>query len=90
MAIQHSKNLKLDNKRRITLGKIAPKEVTSYDVKIENNGVIILYPKVEIPAEELWLFHNKEAKASVKRGLDDAANNRYGNIEEEFWNDLED
>ena len=85
-----AKNLKLDNKKRITLGKIADKNVTSYDVEVKENGVIILYPKVEIPAEELWLFQNKSALESVKKGLEDVESGNIGNIEDDFWNDIED
>ena len=84
-----ARNLKLDNKRRITLGKIADKNVTSYDIEIKDNGVIILYPKVEIPAEELWLFQNKSVLESVKRGLDDVKTRNLGNIEADFWDDIE-
>lgn len=85
-----ARNLKLDSKKRITLGRIAEKNVTSYDVEVKENGVIVLYPKVEIPAEELWLFQNKSALETVKRGLDDVENGNKGNIEEDFWNDIED
>ena len=84
-----AKNLKLDMKKRITLGKIAPKEVTSYDVEVKENGVIILYPKVEIPAEELWLFKNKSALASVKRGIEDAKDGTFEELGEDFWQGLE-
>ncbi len=66
------KNLKVDQKKRITLGKLAPEEVSSYDAELKENGVIILHPKVEIPAEELWLFKNKEALNSVKKGIKDS------------------
>jgi predicted transcriptional regulator len=31
---------------------------------------------VAIPARELWLFNNKKALASVKRGIEDAAAGR--------------
>lgn len=85
-----ARNLKLDNKKRITLGKIADNNVTSYDVEVKENGVIILYPKVEIPAEELWLFQNKSALNSVKKGLEDAATGNMGSIEDNFWNGIED
>ena len=85
-----ARNLKLDNKKRITLGKIADKNVTSYDVEVKENGVIILYPRVEIPAEELWLFKNKSALESVRRGLDDVEKGNIGNIEDGFWSGLED
>lgn len=83
------KNLRLDTKKRITLGKLAADEVTSYDAELKENGVIILHPKVEIPAEELWLWQNKEAMASVQRGLDDAANGRFVELEDDFWDDIE-
>lgn len=70
------KNLKLDAKKRITLGKLAPDDVSSYDVEVKENGVIILYPKVEIPAQEVWLFKNTQAIESVKKGLEDSAAGR--------------
>ena len=70
-----AKNLKLDSKKRITLGKFVKSDVTSYDVELKENGVIVLYPKVEIPAEEVWLFKNKTAMDSVKRGLENSKNN---------------
>ncbi len=81
------KNLKLDTKRRITLGKIAPKEVSSYDVEMQENGVIVLYPKVEIPAEELWLFKNKAALNSVKKGIEQSATGETSKLSDDFWND---
>lgn len=83
------KNLKVDSKKRITLGKLAAEEVTSYDAEVKENGVIILHPKVEIPAEELWLWQNKEAMASVRRGLDDLANGRFAELDEDYWDDIE-
>lgn len=83
------KNLKLDSKKRITLGKLAPEEVSSYDVEVKEDGVIILHPKVEIPAEELWIFKNKPALEAVKRGLDDSAAGKTSELEENFWDDLE-
>lgn len=82
------KNLKLDTKKRITLGKLAPDDVSSYDVEVKEDGVIVLYPKVEIPAHEAWLFKNKEALESVKRGLEDSAAGRTSELEETFWDDL--
>lgn len=84
-----SKNLRLDTKKRITLGKLAADEVTSYDAEIKENGVIILHPKVEIPAEELWLWKNKDAMASIRSGLDDLASGRFEKLPEDYWNDLE-
>lgn len=82
------KNLRIDNKKRINLGKLAAAEVTSYDAEVKENGVIILHPKVEIPAEELWLWQNKEAMASVQRGIEDAAKGNLVELEENFWDFL--
>jgi len=83
------RNLKVDQKKRITLGRLAPEEVSSYDVEVKDNGVIILYPKVEIPAEELWLFKNKKALNSVKKGLEQSAAGKVSSLEDDFWNDIE-
>lgn len=80
-----AKNLKLDSKKRITLGKFVKSDVTSYDVELKENGVIVLYPKVEIPAEEVWLFKNKTAMDSVKRGLENSKNNEVVELEKNFW-----
>jgi hypothetical protein len=86
---EQTKNLRLDVKKRITLGKLAATEVTSYDAELKENGDIILRPKVEIPAEELWLWKNKEAMASVQRGLEDLANGRFAELPEDYWDDIE-
>lgn len=87
--VELSKNLRVDNKKRINLGKLAAAEVTSYDAEVKENGVIILHPKVEIPAEELWLFQNKEAMASVRQGLEDSAKGNLVELEDNFWDFLE-
>lgn len=83
------RNLKVDQKKRITLGRLAPEEVSSYDVEVKDNGVIVLYPKVEIPAEELWLFKNKAALESVKEGLRQSAAGKVSSLDKDFWNDIE-
>ena len=63
--------LRPDAKGRITLGKLAD-GVSSYRARRLPDGKIVLEPFVEIPAEERWLWENKEALASVKRGIADA------------------
>lgn len=60
-----------DSKGRITLGKLAD-GVSSYRVRRQADGKIVLEPFVEIPAEERWLWENKEALESVKKGIEDA------------------
>lgn len=83
------RNLKVDQKKRITLGKLAAEEVSSYDVEVKDNGVIVLYPKVEIPAEELWLFKNKEALNAVKEGLRQSAVGKVSSLDKDFWDDID-
>jgi hypothetical protein len=63
--------LRPDSKGRITLGKLA-EGVSSYRARREADGKIVLEPFIEIPAEERWLWENKEALASVRRGLADS------------------
>lgn len=83
------KNLKVDSKKRITIGKLAPDDVTSYDAELLKDGIIILKPKVEVPAEEAWLFRNRNALESVKKGLEESATGKVSDLEDEFWNDIE-
>jgi len=62
--------LSLDSKNRISLSKLLKfKGVRSVKASILENGDILLKPMASIPARELWLYENKEALESVKRGL---------------------
>ena len=61
-----------DSKGRITLGKLA-EGVSSFMVSEHPGGGYLLEPMVEIPAREKWLFENKAALSSVKRGLAQSA-----------------
>jgi hypothetical protein len=63
--------LRPDAKGRITLGKLA-EGVSSYRATRMKDGKIVLEPFIEIPAEERWLWENKEALASVLEGIEDA------------------
>ena len=67
--------LRPDSKGRITLGKLAD-GVSSYRARKQADGKIILEPFVEIPAEERWLWENKEALKSVMKGIEDARKGR--------------
>ena len=70
-AAYHVARVRPDSKGRITLGRLA-EGVSSYKVKIEANGKIVLEPFAEIPARERWLFENPEALRRVKKGLTEA------------------
>ncbi len=74
MAVQE-KYLRPDSKGRIQLGKRA-KGISSYKIIEEKDGCIVLIPQVEIPAKEAWLYQNKEALESVKKGLEDSASGK--------------
>jgi len=62
---------KLDNSGRLNLGKERAGE--QYQVSESSDGTILLTPVAVIPKRELWLWHNPEALASVKRGLDQSS-----------------
>jgi hypothetical protein len=70
-----SRNVRPDSKGRITLGELAS-GVSSYDIHANSDGTLLLRPKVEVPADEAWLYRNTKALASVKRGLAQAAEGR--------------
>lgn len=61
-----------DSKGRIALGKLA-QGVSSFLVSEKPGGGFFLEPMVEIPAREKWLFGNKAALESVRRGLTQSA-----------------
>ena len=62
-------SVKPDNRKRVILPKALIKEGITYHIYINSVGQIVLDPQVTIPASELWLFENKEALASVDRGM---------------------
>lgn len=63
--------VKVDAKHRVVL-----KEPVAEHYKVYRNdetGEILLDPQVMIPAREAWLWKNKEALASLRRGIKQAA-----------------
>lgn len=65
------KVLRPDSKGRICLGQLA-EGVSSFHLTVDEGQRIVLVPYSEIPSREKWLFENKNALASVKRGLHDS------------------
>lgn len=63
--------LRPDAKGRITLGKLA-EGVSSYRARRQEDGTIVLEPFVEIPADERWLYQDKKALETLRKGLADA------------------
>jgi CRISPR/Cas system-associated protein Csm6 len=68
--------LKPDAKKRLSLGGAVAEAAAAYNVYRNRLGQIVLDPVKVVPAYEAWLFENKEALASVKRGLADSAAGR--------------
>lgn len=62
----------VDDRNRLTLGELlkGAKRVRLYR---NRHGEMLLQPVVEIPASEAWLFQNREALESVRKGLEEAS-----------------
>ncbi len=69
-----AESVKPDTKKRVILPKTLVREGITYHIYSNSYGQIILDPQVTIPASELWLFENKEALASVDRGIAESMN----------------
>ena len=65
--------LKLDGKRRLSVGKLIGDEVTGFNVTKCDDGSFIFEPTIDVPASEIWLFRNEKALTAVKKGLHEAA-----------------
>tara|TARA_R110002111_G_scaffold10471_1_gene33849 strand:+ start:361 stop:630 length:270 start_codon:yes stop_codon:yes gene_type:complete len=74
--MQSDKILRPDAKGRICLGTLS-RGISGYKAVIDENTMeITLKPYTEMPFSEKWLFNNKEALESVKRGLRDSSQNK--------------
>jgi|SRR5450759_1107712 len=72
---QPLKKVRPDSKGRIALGREA-RGVSSFYVHRDAQGRFLLEPYVEIPASERWLYENREALESVRKGIADVAAGR--------------
>lgn len=59
----------VDSRGRLVLGPEYAGRTMIVDIR---EGQILLTPAVVIPEQEVWLYRNKEALASVQRGLKQA------------------
>jgi hypothetical protein len=76
-----AEGVKPDAKKRVVLPKAQVREGITYHIYTNSLGQIVLDPQVSIPASEAWLFKNPEAIASVRRGLNDAAQGRVSKVD---------
>jgi len=69
-----ARDVRPDSRKRIALGRaLEDLGDASFNVYRDAEGRIILDPHVSIPASEAWLFRNRKAIDSVRRGLAEAA-----------------
>jgi len=64
--------VKSDSKHRVALKRVK-RSGKRYRVFENSAGQLLLDPVVTIPASEAWLFENRAALASVRKGLKQAA-----------------
>ncbi len=67
-------SVKPDTKKRIVLPDALVQEGIIFHIYHNSIGQILLDPQVTIPASELWLFENKDALASVDKGMAESMN----------------
>jgi hypothetical protein len=74
-------NVKPDTRKRVVLPSALVQEGVMFHIYHDSRGQILLVPQVTIPASELWLFENKEALASVDRGMAESTRINRGSFE---------
>lgn len=62
-----------DERARIAVGKAGVHKDDRYAVSVNDEGAILLVPVASIPKRELFVWSNDQLKASLFRGLADAA-----------------
>lgn len=59
-----------DERGRITLGSALTKDISRYDVYLnEETGEVLLRPFREVPANEAWFYKNEDAQKLFAKGL---------------------
>ncbi|MGH3862444.1 hypothetical protein [Actinokineospora sp.] len=71
-----------DERARVAIGKAGASKNDRYAVSMNDDGVILLVPLASIPKRELLVWENDGLRASLFRGLADAAE---GNVRRLDW-----
>lgn len=71
---------KTDAKKRLSIGQAMEEPAAAYNIYRNPLGQIVLDPVKAVPVYETWLFENRKAWTSVKRGLADSAAGRTRNL----------
>ena len=85
LRMKKRKRLKMDGKKRITLGKLISKDTTFFEVEKQKDGTIILYPKTNLSQKEILLYKDKVAFSSLKKGISDVKKGLITKINNDFW-----
>jgi hypothetical protein len=69
-----ARDVRPDSRKRVALGRaLDDLGDASFNVYKDAEGRIILEPHISVPVSEVWLFRNRKAIDSVRRGLEEAA-----------------
>lgn len=60
-----------DGRGRINLGNLAH-DISKFNIFRDKEGRFILEPYVDIPLREAWLYKNKQALKSVRKGMQES------------------
>lgn len=69
----------VDERQRISLGEEI-KGIKRVKLFKSPTGTLLLLPLVEVPLEEAWLYKNKKALASIRKGLKEAAEGKISKL----------
>ncbi len=78
----------LDSKYRITLGnrltRLLGKRIKTeaYQIFVGKNGDILLRPSVSIPSNEAWVYQNPEVIGKLRKGLQEAGEDKTERVED--------
>ena len=70
----------IDERKRLTLGNVL-EGFERIQIFKNGRGEVLLKPLIEIPASEVWLYKNKKALTSVKKGLKQAAEGKISKLD---------
>jgi hypothetical protein len=73
-------NVKPDAKKRIAISKACQADEVTYHVYCNEIGQIILDPQISIPASEIWLYNDPEARKTISIGLKEATEGKISKI----------
>jgi hypothetical protein len=73
-------NVKPDAKKRIAISKACQSDEVTYHVYCNEIGQIILDPQISIPASEIWLYKDPEAREAVATGLKESGQGKIAKI----------